>query len=362
MRVIKKIYHQAFFLLAGMLLITVFATPALAVDNQQATNRSGSLTVIETSSNTGNRISGVELTIHKVGNYSNHNFSQLELTDEFKESGINLNDISTADKQQQSSKKLENYIKDVGIVGLSKQKTNTEGKALFDNLGLGLYLVRVTSTSGTGIVVAADSFLISIPTKSAERDEWIYDVVTEPKSITITEEDKITSPVSVKLKAIKTLDDETPKGSAYTFILRNKSGDVIQTKNNKEKSIDFDPIQYTKEGKYIYTIEEWANPNFNSIIFDDSIYQVTINVNQRDDKLVQSIKYNKNGEPYSGIPVFENKTVVNPTPTPDIPNDSGKIPQTGQNFLRVWFFISLGLLMIFTGYRTWLRERTYYEK
>lgn len=116
----------------------------------------------------------------------------------------------------------------------------------------------------------------------------------------------IPSPAKVTITAQKTLDGSAAEGSDYRFVLKDESGNVIQTVQNNGGNITFAPLSFSKTGTYIYTLSEMIGKD-SSITYDTSIYSITIDVTKSGDYKA-AISYGKDGEPYSGIPVFVNTT------------------------------------------------------
>ena len=134
------------------------------------------------------------------------------------------------------------------------------------------------------------------------------------------------SPAKVNLTATKTLDGKAPSGSAFSFVLKDKDGNIVQTKNNQEGSIAFDSLSFSAAGTYTYYIAEQAGTDAN-INYDATSYKVTITVTHSGDYKA-AVNYEKNGQAYDGIPVFVNTTKAddsdkpNTPTTPDKPNTS----------------------------------------
>ena len=117
-------------------------------------------------------------------------------------------------------------------------------------------------------------------------------------------------------EAIKKVDGVNATGSGYRFVLKN-AGQVIQDRNNNNEEIRFDSLQFNEVGVYTYTIEE-VRGNDTKINYDSSVYTLRIEVTQEGNMLQATASYTKNGEPYSGIPVFNNMTVRLPSETTNV--------------------------------------------
>lgn len=118
-------------------------------------------------------IKGAEITLYHIANATNkdHNLS-LEYTSNYEMCGVeltNINDEILIDALEQCTKEKESNL---------KQVTNEEGKVKFENLKLGLYLVKQTNqVKGYSTI---DSFLIILPV--LENDSWEYNIMANPKT------------------------------------------------------------------------------------------------------------------------------------------------------------------------------------
>ena len=130
------------------------------------------------------------------------------------------------------------------------------------------------------------------------------------------------SPAKVNLTATKTLDGKAPSGSAFSFVLKDKDGNIVQTKNNQEGSIAFDSLSFSAAGTYTYYIAEQAGTDAN-INYDATSYKVTITVTRSGDYKA-AVSYEKNGQAYDGIPVFVNTTKADDSDKPNTPTTPDK--------------------------------------
>lgn len=194
------------------------------------------------------------------------------------------------------------------------------------------------------------------------------------------------SPAKVNLTATKTLDGKAPSGSAFSFVLKDKDGNIVQTKNNQEGSIAFDSLSFSAAGTYTYYIAEQAGTDAN-INYDATSYKVTITVTRSGDYKA-AVNYEKNGQAYDGIPVFVNTTKADDsdkpnTPTtpdkptkptdPDTPDEPNKptkptdpaqpidpVPQTGdETDIGMWLTLMLCSFVALVGVCVYERKRRY---
>lgn len=119
---------------------------------------------------------------------------------------------------------------------------------------------------------------------------------------------EIPESVGVILKADKTLDGELPEDGRFTFFLKDKNGNIIDTQTNYNGTVEFDRLNFSKEGTYEYYITEKVETG-DGILYDTSEYKAVIEVRENSNgKFIAEVTYEKDGEE-CGRPLFENKTV-----------------------------------------------------
>lgn len=114
-------------------------------------------------------------------------------------------------------------------------------------------------------------------------------------------------PVSVEISAEKTLDGKAPTEDRFTFVLTDKEGNILQTVKNAAGKITFSSLQFSEAGTYVYTLTEQAGGE-SGIVYDTTVYTVTITVTKEGNDLVAVVTYQKDGKPYTGTPCFANTT------------------------------------------------------
>lgn len=95
-----------------------------------------------------------------------------------KSTGVDVNDITTSDKNLNSAKKLTTVIDNSGISAVTK-KTDSNGKVSFTDLAQGMYLVEEKDSASYGMF---SPFLVAIPYME-DGQNWIYDVETYTKGV-----------------------------------------------------------------------------------------------------------------------------------------------------------------------------------
>lgn len=126
----------------------------------------------------GNTVPGGTLTLYQAGEISENNGSYSFVPAEaFKESGVSLNDLSSASLASD----LAAYVSANSLTGVTVEIGN-DGKATADGLTLGLYLVVQTRAADGYEKVAP--FLVSVPMN--EGGSYLYNVDAAPKMSTLT--------------------------------------------------------------------------------------------------------------------------------------------------------------------------------
>lgn len=152
----------------------------------------------------------------------------------------------------------------------------------------------------------------------------------EDKQGKITFSNRYAKAAEASLGATKTLDKKTPKTGAFSFVLKNEKGEVLQTVENVGRNVSFAPIGYTQAGTYTYTIAEVAGKNSN-IVYDRTQYTAEVTVEKDEEGNYQAtVVYKRSDKILEGKPTFANKT------------KSGT-PQTGDN-AKLGFWIALLLI------------------
>ncbi len=115
------------------------------------------------------------------------------------------------------------------------------------------------------------------------------------------------APATVKLVAEKILDKKYPRGSAFTFLLKDAEGEIIQTVKNRDGIVEFDTMTFTEAGTYTYYISEKSGKD-KDIRYDKSVYKVTVTVTEDAETFHAVVTYQKDDKDYKLLPRFVNKT------------------------------------------------------
>lgn len=207
----------------------------------------------------------------------------------------------------------EGFIKGITYsrVGIYKYKVKqlpgTVTNATYDN---DIYhLTIVVTNNGNGLAINAWAKKGESTSKSEIVFNNRYPTPSTPPSPVL--------PAKVKLRALKSLDEEIPVNQKFTFLLSDDNGTILQTKSNEAQNIDFDEMEYSEIGTSNYYIQE-KNEVDGKYIYDDTVYQVIVKVSRNNNGDYEAnTSYLINGTPFTRIPIFENETVP------------GKLPDTG---------------------------------
>ena len=195
----KQIRKQLAALLLAVALAAACAAPAFAAATAASIEltRKGSITVTLRDSESGSAVSGGKLTLYQVASISRKNGNlSYDYTNGFENCGVSLGDLSESDLARTLDDKRPADSKGETLT------VDTDGKAVFSRLPLGLYLL-VQSTASTGYE-KINPFLVSVPL--VEEDTYLYDVDALPKVGTLTP----TTPPDVPEEPDKPEEPDTP--------------------------------------------------------------------------------------------------------------------------------------------------------
>lgn len=124
----------------------------------------------------GSNWEGSGFAIYQVGKVVSGKQLMFELTDDFKQTGIALNDLHYAAEQKEAAKAC---MASLPQTALSSASSNAQGNLTFPDLEQGVYLICQTERAEYGIV---EPFLVFLPYMNETNDGWTYDITTSPKS------------------------------------------------------------------------------------------------------------------------------------------------------------------------------------
>lgn len=126
-------------------------------------------------------ISGAGFEIWKIGNIRPTGQADYELLEAYSSLGIDIEGL-TSSKNKEVAERLLNHVPQPGI----RATTNSQGKAVFNGLESGLYLIcQYSSNASAANYNKAGPFLVSVP--SYVDGVWVYDIITRPKTVLVEE-------------------------------------------------------------------------------------------------------------------------------------------------------------------------------
>lgn len=144
--------------------------------------------------------------------------------DEFKNARVSVNDT---DDWEDIAETLVGFVESREIDCLETADTNSRGRAEFDELDTGLYLVIGEPYTYDGKTYEQDPFLVALPTRSDNTEPWEYDVTTIRKPSEKVDEPEETVDVSV-LKIWSGDDDSLVRPASVTVHLL-RDGSIYDT-------------------------------------------------------------------------------------------------------------------------------------
>lgn len=255
---------------------------------------------------------------------------------------------------------LPGYILGDKLMADYSAKTNTEGKAFFDDIDQGLYLVMGATSKFSPSVYLPESFMICLPNLD-DNGVWHYVVSAEPKYETRPDKGKI------NIEAIKVWDDDGYIGS------RSKSVTVQLYDGTKL----FDTKELNQDNNWNYTWKnldsslQWTVKELTEI----NGYTVAI---ERTNNAFVIYNTSDSGSVSSGSDTSSSTPEKNPdepaTPdTPDTPGTSStsstsdtsstpgtpqKLPQTGMLWWPIPVLAAVGLLFVVIGFAKRRRSKS----
>ena len=247
--------HKIFSLCLAVLLLaaSVIGVSAEEFDPQ----RTGSVSVTLTEQYEKTPIVGAELSLYYIATVGINTDGKLNyiFTEEFAQSGISLDDTELAAK-------LDVYLFE-NEVPSSKQCTNEEGTALWENLPLGLYFVR--QTNRVEGFAPCTSFLVTVPMESTEG--YVYEVNASPKT-------EVAKLISITIRKHWNTDATTKIADSVTVqLLRN--GIVVETAILDESN-DWQVTYTNLPESDSYTVQEVNIPKGFVATYKQNAYVFTV--------------------------------------------------------------------------------------
>lgn len=157
-------------LLCLLVCLVLFVPVSVSAEEYDETKRGSISVTMKDKSDTP--IEGVVFSLYYVARADLNSDGNLSyaFSDQFKNKGVELTDPALVSKLDQ--------LVDTSFISSAKAATDSDGKAVFQNLALGYYFVKQTnSVEG---YAQCSSFLVTVPIKNG--NEYIYDVNASPKT------------------------------------------------------------------------------------------------------------------------------------------------------------------------------------
>lgn len=206
-------------------------------------NSKGSIEITLNEKTDNEKIEGAEILLYKVADVKSENHNLMfEYIDELKSCNASLNDLETKSKSEDIEKCINENINSL------KQITDVNGTVKYNDLDLGLYLVKQNNiVKGYSKI---DSFLVMIP--KIVNNKWIYDIKSTPKTDIIRVID-----INVK-KVWNTSTSNTndsiklPRSIEVELLLNDKVIDTVKLSKYNNWSYTWEDLAKSEE----YTIKE----------------------------------------------------------------------------------------------------------
>ena len=146
-------YIGAFFAIVAMVAGLLLPAQIKAADSYNK-DKKGSITINLDDVKQGDSItnkSGVSVSIYQVASIGHDGVNiSFDIASSLESTGVDVNDITTSDKNLNSAKKLTTVIDNSGISSVTK-KTDSNGKVSFTDLAQGMYLVEEKDSASYGM-------------------------------------------------------------------------------------------------------------------------------------------------------------------------------------------------------------------
>lgn len=212
-----------------------------------------------------------------------------EILSPFSAYPVSVNNISSQNEWKEVASTIDSYIDADKLQFYSCKKIGIDGKVTFENIQTGLYFVSSVTVNNKNKLRCFDGFMMQLP--YYQNDEYVYDVVANPKSSDIAVEDKETKYTILKLW--KDLENKNRPGTVKVDILKN--GIVQKT------------IKLSAKNNWIYSFVVKGNKDKWTVVERNipKDYRVRIIKNKTSFLLINTHKNNESDNkkpPYSNSP------------------------------------------------------------
>ena len=297
-------------LLVALLCAVLLSTCALA--GEISPNKVCELTV-----QCKHKAEGVTFAIWRVAKVSdNVRFTKI---DEFKDARVNVNDF---DNWDDAAETLAGFVASRGIEPLEMDDTNSQGKAFFDTLKTGLYLVVGESYTYNGKTYEQYPFLVALPTRSDNTKPWDYDVIATQKAV-----ERVEPPaekVEVSVTKIWSGDDDSLVRPVSITVYLLCDGAV------------YDSVTLNRRNNWTYI---WQG------LPADHLWRVSEAQVPQD----YTVLVHRNGNDFVIVNTYDRPEEYEEIPDDDVPLDKPKLPETGTLQWIVPLLLGAGAVLFLLG-------------
>lgn len=270
----------------SIFLFLTFIIPINALGNIADFSKKGSVEIILNENKES--IKNMEITIYQIAlaKEIDNNLS-FEYVDELKKCNADINNLTNNNLSIEILKCINNEKVDITKI------PNKFGIVKFDNLPLGLYLVK----QGKKIegLLSFEPFLIATP--KLEKNNWIYDILAKPKT-------EIYELIDIKVNKVwNTKSEKIPEKVTIQLYKDLELIDTVILNNNNNWTHIWNKME--RNDKYI--VKEIDIPKGYVVSYEKNKY---------------------------------NFTVIN----------TNKLPETGQKYYLIYIFASMGLIFMLLGF------------
>lgn len=240
-----------------LLMLFTFCANILSVNALDFTKKGSiEITLIEKEEQT--KINGAELTIYKIADAKEENHNLVfEYVNELSDCKVSLDNLDNDNISEEINKCLNDSVKGISLV-------TEDGKVNFEDLDLGLYLVKQTNkVEGYSVITP---YLVMIP--RVINDEWTYNVTSKPKTDIIRVIDlkvtkvwnKANSNISSSINLPKEIEIELSKnGEVIDTVKLNSANNWEHTWKDLEKSDMYNVREVNVPKGYTVTYQKEGN-------------------------------------------------------------------------------------------------------
>lgn len=230
------------------------------------------------------------------------------------------------DDWEDTAETLAGYVEQKEIAPLATDDTNSRGRANFEKLKTGLYLVIGEPYTYNGKTYEQDPFLIALPTRSDNTQPWEYDVTTIRKTAEKVEEPKQT--VDVEALKIWSGDDDSLIRPASVTVHLLQDGFIYDTVTLNRRN-NWGYVWTDLPAGHTWRVTEAEVPAGYSVL-----------VQRSDNKFVIINTYHKPEEPDDTVEI----------PDDDVPLEKPEeLPKTGTLQWIVPLLLGAGALLFLLG-------------